>query len=154
MTPMLIRAKVFYFQGALKGLIRVSCKNSVFLRKAPQFQKSRPRPINENYFFLTSMSRDEECCKPRSIRPLSAELSLKSLGMVSIDFRFLVGPTKPAGSPAVGKLQEWSTPILKATYRGYETHHSTSPSAPYCSTTGRMFEARANFRCAVGVTKN
>jgi len=96
----------------------------------------------------------KNAANPRSIRPLSAELSLKSLGMVSIDFRFLVGRTKPAGSPALGKFQEWSTPILKATYRGYKTHHSTSQSAPYCSTTGRMFEARAHFQPTAEVTKN
>jgi len=90
----------------------------------------------------------------RSIRPLSAELGLKSLGMVRVDFRFLAARTKPSGSPAVGKLQEWSTPILKATYRGYKTHHNTPPSVPYCSTTGRMFDARAHFWSAVGVTKN
>jgi len=89
-----------------------------------------------------------------SIRPLSAELSTKSLDIVRLGFHFLAAQTKPAGSPAVGKLQEWSTPIPKATYRGYKTHHNTPPSVPDCSTTGRMFDARAHFWSAVGVTKN
>jgi len=90
---------------------------------------------------------------PTSIRPLSAELSPKSLGMVRASFRFLKGRTKSDGSPALGKLQKWSTQILKGTSRGYKTHYSTPPSMVCSHATGRMFVTHAHFESTTGGTK-